>query len=347
MLSSSDNDFFDRLVPAIKDASMEGRAYLLLQALSQYSDDREVDIEKICSTNHQEFTESVNQLLHVREGTVNLTTEILHLNQAIQASTKTLADQKKALLGSRGVRQSIDEAAQALNGCLEVLRLANQVHDLLGKKSHYAALRALDELQNIQLREVTQYSIADMIQKSVPATKRMIADAVMTDLNTWLFRIRETSQFLGEVAFYHTEQRRTRQKERSEKFTYLSSFKLNSPIELVSDENIEFDTLDNEDVQVDFTPLFECIHIHNALGQTEKFRAEYAATRRQQKELLMPTAITLIDSEESSLSELLEGIAGFAIVEKATMQKAPGLRSTTDVCIHRVILYFMNLLLTY
>ncbi|MCJ1404460.1 hypothetical protein MMC11_007685 [Xylographa trunciseda] len=331
VLSPSDHDFFDQLIPAIRDVSKDGRGYVLLQALSQYSDDREADIEKICSTNHQEFTSSVNQLLHVRESTVNLTTEILRLNQAIQESTEKLAEQKRALVESRGVRQNIDDATHALNDCLEVLRLANQVHDLLGKKSHYAALRALDELQNVQIREVTQYSLADMIQKSVPATKKMIAEAVMTDLNTWLFRIRETSQFLGEVAFYHTEQRRTRQKERAEKFNYLSNFKLNTAIELVSDENIEFDTLDNEDVQVDFTPLFECMHIHNALGQTDKFRADYAATRRQQKELLMPTSITLIDSEESSLSELLEGIAGFAIVEKATMQKAPGLRSPADV----------------
>lgn len=331
MLSPSDNEFFDQLIPAIRDASQESRGYQLIQALSEYSDDREAEIEKICSTNHQEFTASVSQLLCVREGTVNLTSEILRLNQAIQTSTEKLVEQKKALVESRGVRQSIDEATHALNDCLEVLRLANQVHDLLGNKSHYAALRALDELQHVQLREVTQYKIADVIQKSVPATKKMIADAVMTDLNTWLFRIRETSQFLGEVAFYHTEQRRTRQKERAEKVVYLSNFKLNSALELASDENIEFDTLDNEDVQVDFTPLFECLHIHNALGQNDRFRADYAATRRQQKELLMPSSITLTDPEESSLSELLEGIAGFALVEKATMQKAPGLRSAADV----------------
>ena len=212
-----------------------------------------------------------------------------------------------------------------------MLRLANQVHDLLGKKSHYSALRALDELQNIHLKEITQYKIAEMIQKSVPATKKLIAEAVMTDLSTWLFRIRETSQFLGEVAFYHTEQRRTRQKDRAEAFPYLTNFKLNSAIELVSDETEEFDILDNEDVQVDFTPLFECLHIHNALGQTDKFRAEYAATRRQQKELLMPASVTLIDVEGASLSELLEGIAGFAIVEKATMKKTPELRSAVDV----------------
>ncbi len=274
---------------------------------------------------------SVNQLLHVRDGTVNLTSKILQLSQSIQSSTEKLAEQKKALVDSRGVRQNIDGATQALRDCLEVLRLANQVHDLLGKKSHYAALRALDELQNVHLKEITQYKIAEMIQKSVPATKKLIAEAVMTDLNTWLFRIRETSQFLGEVAFYHTEQRRTRLKDRAEAFPYLNQFKLNSAIELVSDETEEFDILDNEEVQVDFTPLFECLHIHNALGQTDKFRAEYAATRRQQKELLMPASVTLVDEGGTSLSELLEGIAGFAIVEKATMRKTPELRSAVDV----------------
>lgn len=329
--SPSDNEYFNQLLPAIKDASKGGQGQQLLQSLAQYSANREAEIERICNTNHQGFVSSVNQLLHVREGTVNLTSEILQLNQSIQSSTEKLAEQKKALVDSRGVRQNIDEATQALRDCLEVLRLANQVHDLLGKKRHYSALRALDELQNVHLKEITQYKIAEMIQKSVPATKKLIAEAVMTDLNTWLFRIRETSQFLGEVAFYHTEQRRNRQKERADASPYLANFKLNSAIELVSDETEEFDILDNDDVQVDFTPLFECLHIHKALGQIDKFRADYAATRRQQKELLMPAFVNLIDADDSSLNELLEGIAGFAIVEKATMKKTPELRSAIDV----------------
>ena len=302
-----------------------------MQSLSQYSANREAEIERVCNTNHQGFVASVDQLLHVRDGIIGLTSEMLHLNQSIQSSTEKLAEQKKALVDSRVVRQSIDEATQALRNCLEVLRLANQVHDLLGKKSHYSALKALDELQNVHLREITQYKIAEMIQSSVPATKKLIAKAVMDDLNTWLFRIRETSQFLGEVAFYHTEQRRSRQKDRTASLSYFSDFKLNSAIELVSDETEEFDTLDNEDVQVDFTPLFECLHIHNALGQVDKFQAQYAATRRQQKELLMPTSVSLVDPEGASLSELLEGMAGFAIVEKATLKKAPEMRMPVDV----------------
>lgn len=305
----------------------------LIQALNQVSGEREGEIERICNTNHQEFITSVNQLQNVREGTVGLTGEIMALSQSIEATTEKLAEQKKALVESRGVRQNIDDATQALKDCLEVLRLANQVHDLLGKKSHYAALRALDELQNVHLREVTRYKIAEMIERSVPATQRLIAEAVKADLNTWLYRIRETSQFLGEVAFYHTEMRRTRSKERwGEEDSYLGSFKLNSAVELVADEEEEFDVLNNEEVQVDFSPLFECLHIHEALGQTDKFRTEYAATRRQQKDLLLPTTLRLDDEENAGLSSLLEGITGFAIVERATMMKTPdNFRSQSDV----------------
>ncbi|KAI5365063.1 Putative exocyst complex component EXOC6/Sec15, EXOC6/PINT-1/Sec15/Tip20, domain 2 [Septoria linicola] len=331
ILSSSESDYLDQLIPLLKHAESQTQVTPLIHALNHVSADRESQIESICNSNHQEFITSVNQLQSVREETVNLTSEIMELSRSIEASTENLAEQKKGLVDSRSVRQNIDDATQALKDCLEVLRLANQVHDLLGKKNHYAALRALDELQNVHLREVTRYKIAEMIERSVPATQRMIAEAVTQDLHTWLYRIRETSQFLGEVAFYHTEMRRARQKERGEKDDYLGSFGLNSAVELVADEDQEFDVLNNEEVQVDFSPLFECLHIHDALGETEKFRADYAATRRRQKDLLIPQTINLLEDDNSSLSGLLEGIAGFAIVEKATMQKTENFRSQGDI----------------
>lgn len=331
ILSSSESDYLDQLIPLLKSAQASTQVTPLIHALNHVSADREAEIERICNTNHQEFISSVQQLQSVRDGTVSLTSEIMELSRSIAASTEKLAEQKKALVDSRGVRQNIDDATQALKDCLEVLRLANQVHDLLGKKNHYAALRALEELQNVHLREVTRYNIASLIERSVPATQKLISEAVMTDLNTWLFRIRETSQFLGEVAFYHTEMRRSRQKERAEQDPGLGTFKLNSSVELVADESEEFDVLNNEEVQVDFSPLFEALHIHEALGQTEKFRADYAATRRRQKDLLIPQTLNLLDEESNELSSLLEGIAGFGIVEKATMQKTSDFRALADV----------------
>lgn len=322
----------------MKDATLSNRTSGLVQSLSHYAGEREADIERIGLTKHDEFLKSVNQLQQVREGTVALTSEILKLNQSIQTSTEKLAAQKEALVDTKAVRQNIADASEALRESLKVLHAVNQALDLIRKKKYYGALKALDDLQNehliptIQNKYATQHKLADIIQKSIPASQKAISEAVMTDLNTWLYRIRETSQFLGEVAFYHTELRRTRQKQRMESNPYLRNFKLNSAIELVFDESEEFDVLDNEELQVDFTPLFECLHIHEALGQSEKFKAEYAATRRRQKELLLPSVVNLMDEEDnSSLSSLLEGIAGFAIIEKATMRRVHNLRSPVDV----------------
>jgi len=337
ILSSSDTDYLDQLIPALKDATNSNRTPGLMQSLSLYAEEREADIERIGLTKHDEFLQSVNQLQKVREGTVSLTAEILQLNQSIQQSTEKLAAQKEALVDTKSIRQNIAEASEALKESLKILHAVNQAHDLIRKKSYYAALKALDDLQNehliptIQNKYATQHKLAEIIQKSIPSSQKAISEAVMTDLNTWLYRIRETSQFLGEVAFYHTELRRTRQKERMESNEYLRNFKLNSAIELVFDESEEFDVLDNEELHVDFQPLFECLHIHEALGQSDKFRAEYAATRRRQKELLLPSFVDLMEEDEQSLSSLLEGIAGFAIIERATMRRAHNLRSPVDV----------------
>ncbi|KAK9425420.1 putative Exocyst complex subunit Sec15-like-domain-containing protein [Seiridium unicorne] len=337
ILSTSDADFLDQLIPVLKDASVTSRTSYLTQSLTRYAEDREADIERIGLTKHEEFLSSVNQLQNVREGTVALTAEILKLNQSIQSSTEKLAEQKQALVNTRAVRENISDASDALKDSLKILHAVNHALELIRKKQYYGALKSLDDTQNeflipiLQNKYANQHKLADIIQKSIPASQKSISEAVMTDLNTWLFRIRETSQFLGEVAFWHTEMRRSRQRERVERDEFLGHFKLNSAIELVFDESEEFDVLDNEELQVDFTPLFEALHIHDALGQTERFRSDYAATRRRQKELLIPTSVSLTSDDESSLSSLLEGMAGFAIIEKATMKRVPQLRSTIDV----------------
>ncbi|KAK8117486.1 uncharacterized protein PG998_005767 [Apiospora kogelbergensis] len=337
IVSTSDTDFLDQLIPVLKDASYTNRSNLLAQNLTQYAEARESDIERIGLTKHEEFLSSVNQLQDVRQGTVSLTTEILKLNQSIQESTEKLAEQKQALVSTRAVRENISDVSDALKESLKILHAVNNAHELIRKKQYYAALKSLEDMQNeflipmIQNKYGTQYRLADMIQKSIPASQKSISEAVMSDLNTWLFRIRETSQFLGEVAFYHTEMRRSRQRDRIEADEFLSAFKLNSAIELVFDESEEFDVLDNEELQVDFTPLFEALHIHDALGQNDRFRNDYAATRRRQKELLIPSSVSLTSDDESSLSSLLEGIAGFAIIEKATMRRVPQLRTAIDV----------------
>lgn len=328
--SSVGSDYIDQLIPIMKDARYSNQ---LQYAFDSFANDREAEIERICNANHQDFVSSVDSLLRIRDQTVQMSGEILQLNESIQESIEKLATQKQALVDSRGVRQNINEAIQALNACLNVLRLANQVQDMLREKNYYAALRALDELQTIHLKEINRFKIASLLEKSVPQTQEQVREAVKNDLSTWLYRIRESSQLLGEVSFYYTDMRRTRNQERAEMDSRFSKFKLNSAIELVADETDEFDVLNNEEagIETDFSTLFEAMHINETLGKADQFRAEYAADRRTQKDLIIPTKLNLLDEDCGDLSSLLESIAGFAIIEKATMSKTTSLRQQADV----------------
>ncbi|KAG9200267.1 hypothetical protein B5807_10142 [Epicoccum nigrum] len=328
--SSVGSDYIDQLIPIMKDARYSNQLQL---AFDQFSNDREAEIEKICNANHQDFVTSVDSMLRIRDQTVQMSGEILQLNESIQESIEKLATQKKALVDSRSVRQNINEATQALNACLNVLRIANQVQDMLREKNYYAALRALDELQTIHLKEISRFKIANLIEKSVPQTQEQIREAVKTDLSTWLYRIRESSQFLGEVSFYYTDERRKRNVERADVDNRFGRFKLNSAIELVADETDEFDILNNEEAgnETDFSPLFLAIHINETLGKSDQFKAEYASDRRTQKDLIIPSKLNLLQEECDDLSSLLESIAGFAIIEKATMAKTVNLRQQADV----------------
>ena len=329
--SSVASDYIDQLIPIMKDARYSNQ---LQVTFDRYASDRESEIERICNANHQDFVSSVDSLLRIRDQTVQMSGEILQLNQSIEESMVKVAEQKKALVDSRGVRQNINEATQALNACLNVLRIANQVQDMLREKTYYAALRALDELQTIHLKEIDRFKIATMIERSIPQTKEQIREAVKQDLSLWLYRIRESAQYLGEVSFYQTDERMKRNVARAKADPRFAKFKLNSAIELVSDETDEFDVLNNEAaaIETDFSPLFEAMHINETLGKSDHFRLEYAADRRIQKDLIIPTKLNLLEEDCGDLKSLLENIAGFGIIEKATMSKTANLRSQADVC---------------
>ena len=315
----------------IKDTRYNDRTSQLSRALTHVAAQCESEIERIGSRDHRKFIGSIEQLLHVRQGSEGLVSEIMGLHDSIRQSMTELVEQKQALTDSSIVRQNIAEASSALRACLDVLSLANQVHQLLSKQNYYAALRALDELRNVQLREISRYKIAELIGKSVPATQQLISEAVLTDLNTWLFRIRESSQFLGRLAFCNTDMRRTRLKERIDLQRIQVRFRLNSPISIVADELDEYNVMINDELEMNFTPLLESCHMYEQLGKLEEFRGRLAAHRRHQKEVMMPASISLDDEDGTDLSTLLENICGFAIVERATIRKSEKLRSLSDV----------------
>lgn len=138
------------------------------------------------------------------------------------------------------------------------------------------------------------------------------------------------------------ELRKKRWATRKEKEPQLKLCQLGGAVELITSEKIECrmpsycplsvltqnldDVLDNDNLHVDFKPLYQSILIYTALDTLEELQKSYQADRKTQSTLILSSQLSL-----QSLSDLTEEITGFFIAETHVLRNTRGFRSQREV----------------
>lgn len=94
------------------------------------------------------------------------------------------------------------------------------------------------------------------------------------------------------------------------------------------------DIQDNDQVKLDFKPLYQCLHIYDELGQRTEFRANYSEDRRAQAKLTlssMTSSFNLKDRNTDNFESLLQDIVGFFIVEHIILYSTVNFRTQAQV----------------
>lgn len=99
--------------------------------------------------------------------------------------------------------------------------------------------------------------VQKMIEK-VPVTQEVIRRAVLREMRDWLLTLKESSNQVGKEALCLELRKTELQMEK-----YSSDEDINEGTVDFKDQDLIFDT----DSLVDFTPLHQCIHIHDFLGK--------------------------------------------------------------------------------
>lgn len=184
-----------------------------------------------------------------------------------------------------------------------------------------------------------------------------IRQSVIREMKEWLFEVREKSRTVGKLALKAMEDRQKKWRTRSERkgSDVLRLSKVNGPVESVFNERTECelvfenriaqcgaDTLypsasladnfmNNSEVQIDFEPLYQCIHIHDVLDLREELQKNYQEDRRAQANLLLSQGLSFHPSNPTFPS-LLEEVVGFFLVEHHVLDTCPaGFRSEQEV----------------
>ncbi|KAG6833935.1 hypothetical protein H0H87_007946 [Tephrocybe sp. NHM501043] len=323
---SSSSENLEQLGPLIKQIHTNRQQEIFLRTAQGLIDAKDAEIEKICGDNYTDFISSVSTLFTVKSYTDKMKENIQSLDTSVSQLGRGLVEKKRTLLQTKKTAANLDEAIDTLQACLRVLDVVNRVGEMIQEGKYWGALRSLEDIQSMPPTSLSQTPFFQHLLSSLPSLRAQIKDAVTASMKQWLLEIRNVSTEVGRLANEAMESRTRRWRSRREKDPSLRQSRVGSAVEMITYEKTEFNVLDNDTIRVDFTPLFECIHIYTTLNSLDELQKSYQADRKAQSDLILPNPLPL-----AFLPQLTQEISGFFIVETHVLETTNSFRSERDV----------------
>ncbi|WVQ82288.1 hypothetical protein IAT38_004416 [Cryptococcus sp. DSM 104549] len=330
--TSSTTENLEAIAPLIKSIQDTDSEQLYLRSLDTFVEEKEREIEKICQGNYEDFVSSVSTLLTIRQGTGHLRRRIGELDGQMGDVGRALGEKKRALLEQKKVARNMDDAIETLQTCLRLLDLVHRVGEMIREGKYWGALRSLEDLLHLPPPSISQTPFYAHILSSLPSLRLSIKDAVLASTKTWLFDVRESGAKVGKLALEQMAVRIKKWRVRREKEGGVRLARVGGALELVHNERVEFDALDNDEINVDFRPLYQCIHIYEALGMKPELQRSYQEDRKTQATLILTSRMSTTPSSLlTTLPLLMQELVGFFIIESHILHTMPDFRTQRDV----------------
>ncbi|KAJ1955458.1 Rab GTPase-binding exocyst subunit S15 [Linderina pennispora] len=322
---STVEEAMEQLGPLIHSVYRANKQKLFRQQVDLFAQKKDAEIMKLCGNYHQEFVQSVAQLLKVRQNTSELQEKVVGLNAEVQRSGKSLYEKKAQLLSLRREQRNLQKATDAVKGCLEVMRMAASFDDQVSSKQYYAGIKTLGSLKDTCLPQVRPYSLGQMLERAIPAMEAKLQAAAMRDVRDWFYDLKATTREIGShlTARMRKKQQAWQDRDAGTQDRYYAS----SAVQFVLDE--EFDN--EEPMAISMTPMYQGLHIYEKLGRRAEFRREFIDDRASQLSLILNAPVRFSLNQLGSFQQVLHDIIGFFIVEHQLIASAPDFRLRSDV----------------
>ncbi|ORX36771.1 putative exocyst complex subunit Sec15 [Kockovaella imperatae] len=330
--TSSTAENLEAIAPLIKSVQDTDSEQIYLRSLDTFVEEKEKEIQQICEGNYEDFVSSVSTLLTIRQGTGQIKRRIGELDGQMGDVGRSLGEKKRALLEQKKVARNMDDAIETLQTCLRLLDLVHRVGEMIREGKYWGALRMLDDLLLVPPQSISQTPFYTHLSSSLPSLRVAIKDAVTASTKSWLFEVRESGARVGKLALEHMSSRIKRWRTKREKEGGVKLARVGGALEMVYNERLEFDALNNETVKMDFKPLFQCMHIYEALGVKSELQKNYQEDRKTQANLILSSRTSVTPANlVNILPTLMQELVGFFIIEHHVLETSPDFRTRLDV----------------
>lgn len=334
--SLNSDDYLESLAPIIKDALKSNGLSNLINNLNDIVKNKDEELTDLSLSSTQDINSCIDSIDKIHIDSSDLNRGLQEVSTFLNKSVYELISRKKNLLKSKELNSKINETTVVLNLCIQVLEITNRIHELIKQNKYFSALKLLDELTNIHLPKVENFSFAVKIYDSIPLLRKTIKDESFDNLCKWLSTNIERKLYdIGTSVFenlYDLQDNWNSIKKKNGS-TFLSH-KINSPVEIaMRDPALNYNILSDKTLNIDLSTVYYAILAYQTLNESETLSKMYHREwLKKYNRVIYPITssvrtLTFTSNKYSdslvaefsdihTLDEYLKKIAAFFIVDK-------------------------------
>lgn len=299
------------------------------QALETRLQANSKEIERMCNKNYQGFIEAVGKLDEVRGDADSLKDQIVRIDKANQNSGSDVLLKFAELGQGRDVQLNIMRTVENITMCIPALEMYCRLLEQIEKKQHYGALKTLEHLEHVTLPKVSHFTFCSLMTERIPDIRQLIKKKSRADIREFLERVREKSEYIGEVAMHQT-------------LRHSNIEIMKEVISRINPSQEQENDMCAQDL-LNFSPVYKCLHIYSVLGAREEFESYYRDQRHRQARLVLQQRHGQWEDSVQLFKSYFFQIAGFFVVEDTVLHTTQGLVTSTvaedlwGMAVHRIM----------
>ncbi|KAG5418862.1 SEC15 [Candida metapsilosis] len=322
--SLNSDDYLDSLAPIIKNAVKSNGLNELITKLNGIVQQKDEELNQVSIESMDEIRQCMETIDSIHRSADELNNQFLTVNQGLNKSAFELMTRKKNYIKYKEVCNRINETHVVLTECIQVLELMNKILDLIKQTKYFSALKLIDEMTNIHIQKVEEFSFAKKIVASTPHLTKMIEDDSFENLTKWLsIHLERKLRTVGETLYENLAELQDIWRDQQNKHEMYKPYKLNSPVELsLRDPNLNYDIFDDESLQIPLNNVYDAILVYSTLHELDTLRdIYYKEWMKKYSRIICPLTSASANKKEivfsnNELDEYLKKIAAFFVMDK-------------------------------
>ncbi|KAG1703926.1 hypothetical protein DVH05_006934 [Phytophthora capsici] len=173
-------------------------------SLQEHAAAKESEIRTVCSSNYQEFVDSIEEIVRMKGDVSKLQFDINAFQNALAASTSEVLSIHDSLATCYTVQKHIDESIEKLQQCQRIVALAATIEMYIQQGKLFHALKVLEDLR-VEIAAFRGRLFPQRMSGWMHAAMRTIKDEAKRSASMWLEDVRAASLSIGESAIHRLE----------------------------------------------------------------------------------------------------------------------------------------------